>query len=345
MPPAPAAAVLEAGHVGCPNCAAPMQRHAFASLEVKPLEIDVCHACHAIWFDAHESARLAADGVVDLFRLIHAQGGAATARIGTKLACARCRSPLELTNDIARQNRFSYHRCPQGHGRFTSFLHFLREKQFVRDLTVGERQKLAAHVRQVKCSSCSGPIDIAQHAACTYCGAAVSVLDKEATQKALDHYLQERKRQGQPLPVAHHPAPADAHARDFDYLWFDLGTDLVGAFARLAARPAVAWSSAPVGAMADTSIHTAAAALPTLDEALTGSGLGDSLTLVPMDSAGSALGETLGSDLLASAGDAAGGLAESAGSLAEGAVESVADGGLIDLVGDGIGSIVEGLFS
>src|SRR6185369_36784 len=115
------------------------------------------------------------------------------------------------------------YRCTQGHGRLTTFLHFLREKQFVRDLTLVERQKLAAHVRQIKCTSCSGPIDIGQHAACTYCGAAVSVLDKDATQKALDHYLKERNRQGRPVP-AMTPTTTSGQNHDLDYLLFDIGT-------------------------------------------------------------------------------------------------------------------------
>lgn len=325
-----------------------MLRHALSSQEATPIDIDVCNSCHAIWFDAHESARLAADGVVDLFRLIHERGGAATARLGSKLACARCRAPLELANDIARNNRFSYHRCPNGHGRLTTFLHFLREKQFVRDLTVAERQKLAAHVRQIKCTSCSGPIDIAQHAACAYCGAAVSVLDKEATQKALDHYLQERKRQGQPVPISNTPNPTDTRHRDLDYLWFDLGTDLAGAFARLASRPASAWTGAsqaiPVGAMTGAAVDSAAA-LPTLDEALSGSGLGESLSLAPMDHAAASLSDAVSGDLLASVTVAASSIGEGAGSIAEGAVGTAAESGLVDLVSDGIGSIVEGLFS
>ena len=154
-------AVIEAGHLKCPNCIAPMNRHRFDSTDVRPLEVDVCYSCHAIWFDAHESARLSPDGVVELFRFIHGKNGAATARLSAKMNCARCRTMLEPASDIARNNRFSYHRCPNGHGRLTTFLHFLREKQFVRDLTLAERQKLAAHVRQIKCTSCSGPIDIA----------------------------------------------------------------------------------------------------------------------------------------------------------------------------------------
>ena len=83
--------VIEPGHLNCPNCAAAMKRHRFASTDVRPLEVDVCYPCHAIWFDSHESARLAPDGVVDLFRLIHASGGASAGQLSSRMKCARCR--------------------------------------------------------------------------------------------------------------------------------------------------------------------------------------------------------------------------------------------------------------
>lgn len=313
--------VIEAGHLKCPNCAAPMNRHRFGSNDSLPLEVDACYACHAIWFDSHESARLSPDGVVELFRFIHAKGGAATARLSASLGCARCRAPLASANDIARNNRFSYHRCPQGHGRLTTFLHFLREKQFVRDLTLAERQTLAAHVRQIKCSSCSGPIDIAHQSACGYCGAAVSVLDKDATQKALDHYLKERQRQ--PVP-AHSAAPAAGSGSDLGYLMFDVGTDVVGVFARMAARPSAAAADA--------------SALPSLNDALAQSGLENSLSFIDPAAAGGELGNVL-------TGDMASVLTESSDTLVAGAAEAAGDGGLVDLVSDGIGAIVEGIFS
>jgi hypothetical protein len=330
--------VIEPGHLNCPNCSAPMKRHRFASTDVRPLEVDVCYSCHAIWFDAHESARLSPDGVVDLFRFIHDTGGASTAQLSSKMSCARCRSPLAPVSDIARNNRFSYYRCTQGHGRLTTFLHFLREKQFVRDLTVGERHQLAAHVQQIKCTSCSGPINIAEHAACSYCGAAVSVLDKDATQKALDHYLKERKRQGAPAEIFA-PAAAPAQGRDYgmDYLMFNIGTDMVGAFARMAARPA-----SHFGGVAAGGDMMAGAALGGLTDAMTKSGLGESLSLVDGGVGSSVLGDALSGDIGAS-------LADSAGAFAEGLTGAAADvassGGLVDLVTDGIGAIVEGIFS
>ena len=330
-------AAIEPGHLNCPNCAAAMNRHRFASTDVRPLEVDVCYACHAIWFDAHESARLSPDGVVDLFRFIHEKSGASTAQLSSRMNCARCHSPLAQTSDIARNNRFSYYRCTQGHGRLTTFLHFLREKQFVRDLTVGERHKLAAHVRQIKCTSCGGPIDIAEHAACTYCGAGISVLDKDATQKALDQYLMERQRQGRPVPTIVH-VPVHERNLGMDYLLFDIGTDMVGAFARMAARPASHFA----GMSAGTDMLAGSASLPGLSDAFTQAGLGESLSLVDSGVGNGVLGDALASDIGAS-------LANSAGSFADGLTNSAAavdsDGGLVDLVTDGIGAIVEGIFN
>ena len=330
-------AVIEPGHLNCPNCAAAMNRHRFASTDVRPLEVDVCYSCHAIWFDAHESARLSPDGVVDLFRFIHEKGGASTAQLSSRMNCARCRSPLAQTSDIARNNRFSYYRCTQGHGRLTTFLHFLREKQFVRDLTVGERQKLAAHVRQIKCTSCSGPIDIATQAACSYCGAAVSVLDKDATQKALDHYLKERQRRGAPAPVMAH-TPRQERDSGMDYLLFNIGTDMVGAFARIAARPASHFPGVAGGA----AMLAGGASLPGMSDAMAQAGLGESLSLVDSGGGSGALGDALSGDIGAS-------LTDSADTFTEGltstAADVASDGGLVDLVTDGIGAIVEGIFN
>jgi ribosomal protein L31 len=333
---------IEPGQLHCPNCGQPMKRHVFESTDVRALEVDVCHRCHAIWFDTNESARLSPDGVVDLFRLVHAQGSATAERFSSTLPCARCRMNLSFANDIARTNQFSYYRCPKGHGRLTTFLHFLREKQFVRDLTAAERNKLAAHVRQIRCTSCGGPVDIARHGACTYCGSAVSVLDKDATQKALDHYLKERARHGRPLPPAARSPVSPGRDALTDLFWFDVGTDLVGAFARLAARPA----SALTGAMAPAApglMATDMAALPTLDSALASSGLGDSLSLVDTSSAARSIGDLVSGDSLATL--ANGALTDGATGALEPVGDVAGDGGLVDLVTDGIGSIVDGLFS
>ena len=179
----------------CPGCAAPMDRANFARRPFGTLELDFCFACRAIWFDAYESAQLTPGATLDLFRLIH-ERGAETARPTPELAhCPVCRARLVPTHDLQRTNRFTYHRCPTCHGRFTSFFQFLREKQFVRSLSPPEIERLRATVRQVRCSSCGAPIDVARDASCAYCHAPLAVLDADAMKRTVAELSeQERNR-------------------------------------------------------------------------------------------------------------------------------------------------------
>jgi hypothetical protein len=71
------------------------------------------------------------------------------------------------------------------HGRLITFYHFLREKQFVRSLSGAEIMRLQATVKQVRCSSCGGPVNVEKDAACSYCHAPLSILDTDAVQRTL----------------------------------------------------------------------------------------------------------------------------------------------------------------
>lgn len=109
--------------------------------------------------------------------------------------CFGCRAGLQLTHDIQRINRISYYRCPDGHGRFTTFFQFLREKNFVRSLTPGEIDRLKAQVAQVRCSGCGASVDLARDSQCGYCRSAISILDADAVKKTLAELdAQERRR-------------------------------------------------------------------------------------------------------------------------------------------------------
>jgi uncharacterized protein YbaR (Trm112 family) len=149
------------------------------------LSLDVCWDCHAIWFDQYESAQLSPGAVVALFRLIHEHRSQPMRPLADFMGCPRCKSKLVLTHDLQRTNRLSYYRCTAGHGRLTTFIQFLREKQFVRSLSRPEIEKLKATVKQVRCSSCGGAIDLARDAACPYCRSPISVLDASAVEKTL----------------------------------------------------------------------------------------------------------------------------------------------------------------
>lgn len=157
-----------------------MRREAYARRPEGRVDLDICVDCQAIWFDTLESPALAPSGVLALFHLIRERVDRPVPALLGTLRCVRCHERLELTHDVQRTERIVYYRCPEGHGRFTTFLQFLREKRFLRTLTPPEVRKLAATVAQVRCSGCGGPIDLARDARCPYCGAPIAILDVEA---------------------------------------------------------------------------------------------------------------------------------------------------------------------
>jgi Zn-finger nucleic acid-binding protein len=204
----------------CPGCGAAMLPEFFERVPAGELEIDICYPCCAIWFDHMESAQLAPGGVIALFRKIHEHRADARHALPQRLPCPRCRQPLAMTNDIVKAGRVSYYRCAQNHGRMTTFLHFLREKRFVRDLNAGEIATIKAQLAEVRCSGCGGPVDISRETACGYCRAPLSVLDAEAVEKALKDYADKHQQRTDPARIAAalHDAlvvqPARARARE-----------------------------------------------------------------------------------------------------------------------------------
>jgi hypothetical protein len=157
--------------------------------------VDLCERCHGLWFDAFESVRLTPAATLQLFREVH--GAAAPQRRGlpSHLPCPRCRASLTPTQDLQRTTRFSYWRCPRGHGRYTPFVQFLREKDFVRPLSPAEIEKLKVHVRSVQCSGCGAPVELARDMVCRYCRAPVEALDADAVARTLAtlHHAERRR--------------------------------------------------------------------------------------------------------------------------------------------------------
>lgn len=185
----------------CPGCTAPMRRQSFARKAAGTLDIDLCFDCRAIWFDAWESSQLAPSAILQLFREIETQGAGAAKPLASVLHCVTCRVPLAFTHDVERTNSFVYYRCPDGHGRFTTFLQFLREKEFVRSLTPVEVQKLSATVTQIRCSSCGAPVDITREAECPYCHAPIAILDADAVKHAVEALSQQSQQAQRPQGV------------------------------------------------------------------------------------------------------------------------------------------------
>ncbi len=185
--------------MNCPSCHGAMEPLLFQSHLGTPLEIDACWGCQLIWFDSMESTALAPQSVIELFKRIHESRSVPRNIVSARSACPRCATTLTPTHDLARSGSFFYQRCQNCHGRLTSFTQFLREKNFIRSLNPAEVQHLSVSVKQIRCSSCGAPINLETDGACTHCGAAISVLDDKAVQKALDDYADRASRE----PVVH----------------------------------------------------------------------------------------------------------------------------------------------
>jgi hypothetical protein len=179
-----------------------MRREVYARKFEGRVELDICYACHAIWFDQHESAQLTPGAVLQLFQALHEKRGLTPRPLAERCRCPSCRCALTLTFDIQRSNRISYYRCGEGHGRFTTFVQFLREKNFVRSLTLAEIEKLKAVVAQVRCSSCGAPVNVERDAQCTYCRAPLAILDADAVNRTIAELAAQEPRRRAPDPAA-----------------------------------------------------------------------------------------------------------------------------------------------
>jgi hypothetical protein len=129
--------------------------------------------------------QLSPAGTLQLFRAIQEMAATASVPLASQMSCPRCATPLDLTHDLQHTTRFTYYRCRHGHGRFTPFVQFLREKNFIRPVSAEDLDKLKKLVRIIRCSSCGAPIDLQTQTACGYCRAPIAVLDPDAVARTL----------------------------------------------------------------------------------------------------------------------------------------------------------------
>lgn len=176
-----------------------MDHEALEGVYGPEIEVDLCFACHLLWFDKRESIHLTPRGTMDLFKVLHEHRDDPRHALGGRTVCPRCGVRLSLRRDIGKGGRFSYHACPAGHGRLTPFSEFLKEKQFVRELNPAEQSRLKAEVKRVQCSSCGAPVDVSKGFSCQHCGSALAVLDAEAVEKTLKQLAgADAQRSGEP---------------------------------------------------------------------------------------------------------------------------------------------------
>lgn len=154
-------------------------------VSTRPADIDACPSCRLLWFDQSESTNLTPRAVLGLFEYIGKTTGVAPTSLASRFNCPRCQNPLDFTNDIQRTTRFTYWRCSINHGRLISFNQFLREKNFIRTPSPAELARLREAVKQISCSQCGGPIDLANDNACRHCGTPIAMIDPESVAKAI----------------------------------------------------------------------------------------------------------------------------------------------------------------
>jgi Zn-finger nucleic acid-binding protein len=202
-----------------------MAAHTFEARLGRAVTIDLCTGCQWLWFDQGESLQLLPASTLKLFRIIGEQGARSRRPSPDGMLCPRCQARLELAHDRQRNTPFEYRRCPQGHGRLTSFFDFLREKDFIRPLSREEVDKLRQSVESVNCSNCGAPVDLAVGSACAHCGSPLSMLDLEQAGRLVAQ-LRAAEQPGKPvdptLPLQMERARRDVEAA---FASFDKGPE------------------------------------------------------------------------------------------------------------------------
>ena len=178
---------MAASPVACPGCTAPMTPHVLEAHQGARVTIDACLPCQSFWFDNYESLQLTPASTLRLFRLIGEAATVERTAPAPRQSCPRCDLSLKTVEDLQRNTRFRYARCPRGHGRFISFIDFLREKHFVKTLTAEQLALLRAQVDAVNCSNCGAPVDLQSASACAHCGTALSFFDTAHAQALVEH--------------------------------------------------------------------------------------------------------------------------------------------------------------
>lgn len=148
----------------------------------RSVTVDVCTGCGGLWFDHRESQQLSPGATLRLLDRITLRPARP---IHARSACPRCRMTLLEVHDRQRATRFTYRRCPAGHGRFISAYQFLREKHLVRELTHTEVDEVRARIQQVNCVNCGAPVDLSGALVCAHCSTPVSMVDPEQLRREL----------------------------------------------------------------------------------------------------------------------------------------------------------------
>lgn len=234
----------------CPACGSAMEAPAFERLYGRRLTIDVCHQCQSLWFDDKEFLQMTPGATLELVASVAEDKERARPPWTGSPKCPRCSRALVETHDQQRSTRFTYYRCPEGHGRLITYYQFLRARNFVRPLSDEEVRELRARIQQINCANCGAPVDVERNAVCGHCRTPLAIIDPDQVRKTIEHLktaAEEKQGVDPALPVslamerlraerafADSPASARRPAA-VDLLFGDLSDPVIG-FLRLLGR-------------------------------------------------------------------------------------------------------------
>jgi Zn-finger nucleic acid-binding protein len=170
----------------CGNCLEPMQRITLPSHYGMPVELDLCAACHLVWFDTIESARLSGQSLLTLIgRMAQAQSLPHEV-LRKEVRCPRCSLALTAVHNQTRWGHSLQLAClANRHGSYESFAEFLQEKGLLRPMSLPDRHKLLASAGRIDCVNCGAAIGLADEQ-CPFCRSVASLLDVARLAHALD---------------------------------------------------------------------------------------------------------------------------------------------------------------
>jgi hypothetical protein len=163
-----------------------MQTHTLGGHLGRDVDVDVCVPCQSIWFDAKENLQLTPGATLAVFRVIGENVSRPSPQDGEIVKCPRCNGQLRRTRDMQRNTRFEYFRCPNNHGRLSTFFEFLKEKDFIKPLNAQQVAELRKNLQSINCSNCGAPIDLGRRTDCAHCGSALSMLDFQQAEKLVN---------------------------------------------------------------------------------------------------------------------------------------------------------------
>ena len=189
----------------CGNCRATMQRVTLPSHYGMPVELDLCAACHLVWFDSTEGARLGGQSLLTLIGQMAQAQSQPHEVLRAEVRCPRCSRSVTTVHNQTRWGQSLQLAClANRHGAYQSFAEFLQEKGLLRPMSLPDRNKLLASTGRIDCVNCGAAVGLHDEL-CPYCRSVPSLLDVARLAHALDP-------EGALAPQAVHQASAEQAA-------------------------------------------------------------------------------------------------------------------------------------